>query len=369
MFWIFLFAGMLIFCIIGILYLSWIIGKFKLIRRISKDKSKIRRFISFISVMALYCLFTIFISMIDATVIILHLMLIAALYGIIIRVAEKISKRSFKINWRGHLTFITTIVYLSIAYFLCNNVWRTQYDIKTDKLKENVKIALITDSHLSTTLDGDEFEKYLNDIACEKPDIILISGDFVDDSTKKTDMVKACQALGKMNPELGIYFVYGNHDKGYYNSRDFTVEELKENLEKNNVRVLEDETVELEGLIIVGRKDASDENRKSIEDLLKNLDKEKYIIVLDHQPNDFSNEAKAGADLVLSGHTHGGQLLPITYFGELTGMNDKTYGYERRDNTDFIVSSGISDWAIHFKSGTKSEYVIIDLQNTGKIDH
>ena len=50
-------------------------------------------------------------------------------------------------------------------------------------------------------------------------------------------------------PELGIYFVYGNHDKGFYNSRDFTVEELKENHEKNNVRVLEDETVELEGLL------------------------------------------------------------------------------------------------------------------------
>ena len=50
-------------------------------------------------------------------------------------------------------------------------------------------------------------------------------------------------------------------------------------------------------------------------------------------------------------------------------MNDKTYGYQRRDNTDSIVSSSISDWAIHFKSGTKSEYVIIDLQNTGKIDY
>ncbi len=361
MFWIFLFAGMLIFCIIGILYLSWIIGKFKLIRIISKDKSKIRRFISFISVMALYCLFTIFISMLDATVIILHLMLFAALYGIIIRVAEKISKRSFKINWRGHLTFITTIVYLSIAYFLCNNVWRTHYDIKTDKSVNSLKIALITDSHLGTTFDGDGFVKYLTDIAEENPDIIFISGDFVDDSTKKNDLIKACLALGNMNPKLGVYFVYGNHDKGYFHNRDFTAEELEENLKMNNVKILEDDIAILDDLIIVGRKDASVKNRKSMDELTENLDKDKYIIVLDHQPNDFQNEARCGADLVLSGHTHGGQLFPVTFFGELTGMNDKTYGWERRDNTDFIVSSGISDWAIHFKSGTRSEYVIIDV--------
>ncbi len=84
--------------------------------------------------------------------------------------------------------------------------------------------------------------------------------------------------------------------------------------------------------------------------------------MLDHQPNDYDNEAESGADLVLSGHTHGGQLFPLGLFGVLLGSNDKTYGIETRDNTTFIVNSGISDWAIKFKTGTKSEYGVITIK-------
>jgi CheY-like chemotaxis protein len=68
------------------------------------------------------------------------------------------------------------------------------------------------------------------------------------------------------------------------------------------------------------------------------VDKDKYMIVLDHQPNDYTNEAATDADLVLSGHTHGGQLFPITYIGEWFGVNDRTYGYEKREGTEFIVT-------------------------------
>ena len=86
--------------------------------------------------------------------------------------------------------------------------------------------------------------------------------------------------------------------------------------------------------------------------------------MLDHQPSDFAREAAAGADLVLCGHTHGGQFIPIRRAGELLGVNDRTYGYERRGGTDFIVSSGISNWTFRFKTGCFSEYVVIDVAGT-----
>jgi hypothetical protein len=98
-----------------------------------------------------------------------------------------------------------------------------------------------------------------------------------------------------------------------------------------------------------------------MDELLDGVDPNKYIIVLDHEPNDYDNEAASAADLVVSGHTHGGQLIPITYVGEWFGINDRTYGHENRNGTDFIVTSGISDWEIQFKTGTKSEYVIIEI--------
>ena len=94
---------------------------------------------------------------------------------------------------------------------------------------------------------------------------------------------------------------------------------------------------------------------------MRGIKKDKYIIVLDHEPNDYNNEAATSADLVLSGHTHGGQLFPVTLLVDWFNINDRTYGYEKRNGTEFIVTSGISDGQIIFKTGTKSEYVIIDI--------
>ena len=113
---------------------------------------------------------------------------------------------------------------------------------------------------------------------------------------------------------------------------------------------------------IIGRKDKSESGRLSASELTKDLDPGKYKIMLDHQPNDYEGEADSGVDLVLSGHTHGGQMLPVNRAGEWIKANDRTYGYEKRKDTEFIVSSGISSWAIKFKTGTKSEYVVINIQ-------
>ena len=117
---------------------------------------------------------------------------------------------------------------------------------------------------------------------------------------------------------------------------------------------------------IAGRKDRSQEQRGdgrlSAQELLSAVDRSRYIILLDHQPHDFDGEAAAGADLVLCGHTHGGQFIPIRHVGEWLGENALRYGHERRQGTDFVVSSGISNWAFRFKTGCRSEIVLITLQ-------
>ena len=263
----------------------------------------------------------------------------------------------------GAIALGLTVIYLSLGVFFCYNVWKTDYSLTTKKdVKEPLTIIQISDSHMGTTFSGEKFLSYVETMSDANPDIVVITGDLVDNSTTKKDMVDACYALSKFNTKYGVYFVFGNHDKGSYASTNFTKEELIFELEKNGVIVLEDE-VKLIGdsYYIVGRADASNKKRKSISELVSTLDKSKYLIVLNHQPNDYDNEEKAKVDLVLSGHTHGGQMIPIGLIGELSGANDKTYGYERRGETDFIVNSGISDWAIKFKTGTKSEWGYITI--------
>ena len=124
--------------------------------------------------------------------------------------------------------------------------------------------------------------------------------------------------------------------------------------------MLRDEVVQMDGFAVIGREDAS-RPRKGIDKLLEQAEDGSYTIVLNHQPNDYDAEAAAGADLVLSGHTHGGQMFPLAYVGLWTGANDSEYGLEQRSGTTFIVTSGIADWEIPYKTAAFSEYVVIDL--------
>ena len=270
----------------------------------------------------------------------------------------------------GTALFLCTII-LIIGWHLNHHIYQTNYTLVTTKEIPNLKIALIADVHLGTTFDAKGFEKHLQLIQKQNPDIVMIVGDYVDDNTSKEQMILATQALGKMPSKYGTYFVMGNHDKGYYGPahRGFSEQDLINELIKNKITILRDETVLIDNTFyIIGRKDISEENeghgsRQSMKQLIAPLDQSKYMIVLDHQPADFENQAKAKVDLVLSGHTHGGQLFPFNRVGKAIGANDMTYGHQHQDKTDFIVTSGISSWAIKFKTGTQSEFVIISVKN------
>ena len=72
-------------------------------------------------------------------------------------------------------------------------------------------------------------------------------------------------------------------------------------------------------------------------------------------------------DLSLSEHTHGGQFIPIGQISVLLGINDGTYGLSKIGDTNFIITSGMSNWAFKFKTGCISEYVVIDIKNKKRI--
>ena len=88
-------------------------------------------------------------------------------------------------------------------------------------------------------------------------DLVVLTGDIFDENTPLDDMVDASKALSTIKNKLGIYYVYGNHDNGSRNFDDvaFGPEEIKENLEKNGITVLEDEVITLDKINIIGRKE------------------------------------------------------------------------------------------------------------------
>ena len=319
-------------------------------------------FLSFIPI--LLFILGICIDLVNAVVVDIHLILIVSVIKFLFLLIKKMFNKHFSEYVILGIGVILTAIILIRGYYQAYTVSKTYYEIITEKDLgvDKFRIVQISDSHMGTTMDGNIFSKYMDDVNDLNPDIVVITGDFIDDDTSMEDIKIASAGLGKLKTKYGVYFVYGNHDKGYYSKNKGIL--LKEELEKNNVVILEDKSVDINNnIIIVGRQDREVKDRIDAVNLTKNLDKSKYIIMLDHQPNDYKNEEKAMVDLVLSGHTHGGQLIPLGQFGLLLGSNDSIYGMKKSGHTTFIVNSGISDWAIKFKTGTKSEYVIVDIKN------
>lgn len=377
MMWILIGLSMLIALLVFAFYVISRFAKFAFLNKIAGENNKKRNIIAAIIVIILVGISYAVFDFVNTSVILIHLgvfWICADLIALAIRkirktdvIKEKNSRQN--IYYIGIFTILFTTVYLSIAWYLAHHVWEKDYTVETDKNVGNLRIVHFADSHLGTTFHGEGFAKHIEEIQKVNPDIVLITGDYVDDESTKEDMLACSRALSTLDTKYGVYFCFGNHDKGYYanEKRGYDGTDLMEELQKNGVKVLQDEAILIDDrFYVIGRQDRSEINRgvrrAEMTELVDGLDKDKFMVVMDHQPDDYENQTKSQVDLVLSGHTHGGQLFPITHVGEWIGENDRTYGYEKRDNTNFIVTSGISDWAVKFKTGCKSEFVVIDVK-------
>lgn len=346
--------------------------RFNFVQKLSKGSKKIQYAIASIPVLVLIVL-ALF-NMVQTAIVGMYLMiiwLICDLVGVIIR---KFTKKSYKIYIAGIVAIALTIIFFGYGYYNAHNIQKTEITVKTDKViatqgetlgKKPLKIAMFADCHVGTMFDGKKFKAICKDIMKNEPDIVLIPGDYVDDDTSKEDMIEATKALGEMKPKYGVYMTFGNHDRAYFHYREFSTKDLKNELSKNNVNLmLDDVRIPYGGFYVIGRKDKFDKPRKTTEKLMETVDNKKYFtIVLDHQPNDFDGEAKAKPDLVVCGHTHGGQLIPLGWATDIFHTNDCRYGEVKKGKTTFFTTSGIAGWGLPFKTGAKAEYVIINVEH------
>ena len=360
-----LFTVLILIALFSLFYLWTRFHRFSFIMKVTEKRKAVSWLFAAIPILVI--VYAAYLEPVSTVVVLLHLLvvwLIADLTGWIVR---KISGRSWIRYWQGLAAIVFTLVYMSCGWYIAHNVVRTDYHVTSDKCTENLRVVMLADAHIGANFDGEGFRKHVEEIQKTNPDLVVIAGDFVDDDSKKEDVAVACDALGKLQTRYGVYYVYGNHDKGYFSYRNFNADELAMELKKNNVTILEDESIPIgDDVILIGRQDRSVSSRADMKTLIKGMNKDKYIIVADHQPNDYEAEKDSGVDLVLSGHTHGGWLFPMNIISSYTGPDDMVYGMKTAGNTTFLVTSGISDWALPFKTGTVSEYVVVDISAKNK---
>lgn len=249
-----------------------------------------------------------------------------------------------------------------------NHVLKTEYLLETEKNLGNYKVVLITDTHYGTIQDTEVLKNKIEEINMQNPDIVVLGGDIVEEGTSKEQMQEVFQVLGGITNHYGIYYVYGNHDRQpYTQNRSFTNEELEHAITENGIVILEDDYVEIrDDLVIAGRGDAAWGNvsgRASTEEILDGIDREKYIILADHQPVEAEENSEQGVDLEISGHTHAGQVWPVGILSELAGILN--YGEYQEGACKVIVSSGFTGWGYPIRTEEHCEYVVINIESAG----
>ena len=256
-------------------------------------------------------------------------------------------------------------IYVSIAGLAVFNAYSPvvkRLTVSTDKpLAKPMTIALVSDTHLGKWFGNRQIDNLLALINESQPDVVLLAGDIMDDTTIYYDKTNMQARFSKLEAPLGVYAVLGNHD--YLGYQD----EIAREVTKAGVKVLDDEALLLDGAVwLVGRPDDSDRTRLSAEALLaktkadEGVEADKPVIFLEHRPSQIEAISKLPIDLHMSGHTHGGQIFPLTTIMRLT--RPLASGSKRINDTQFVVSSGFGIGSVPFRLGTRSEIWLITIK-------
>jgi len=223
-----------------------------------------------------------------------------------------------------------------------------------------MKILMASDIHLGALIGENREERLVSIIREQNPDLVLLCGDLVDGDVGSALRKNLGRHIQEIKTTMGVYAIPGNHE--YIGG----IQKTLPYLENININILRDKTLLLQnGVQLVGRDDRDnrrmgDENgRKSLKELMTGLDKNLPVIVMNHQPFNLDEAVTEGVDLHLSGHTHHGQLWPFNYITK--AMYELSWGFLKKEHTNFYVSSGFGSWGPPVRLGNTPEVVVFNL--------
>jgi predicted MPP superfamily phosphohydrolase len=234
-------------------------------------------------------------------------------------------------------------------------------------LLNGFKILHLSDSHLGIYKFLDDWDNVFISASEHKPDLILITGDIADDLSLLPEALKIAESY---SPLYGVFMAVGNHE--YYRG----IKEVLRIIGAGGVPLMRDSGIEVRvgraSLYIAGADDPRVMNRDNSEFFKTTIDRalndspsESFRVLLSHRPEAFDYAAEKGVDLVLSGHTHGGQ---IGFAGrsvfETVFEGRYLWGKYKRGNSQMYLSSGIGHW-FPFRLGCPPEAPILELKLKG----
>ena len=279
---------------------------------------------------------------------------------------KKTPKVPFDENRRQSIKLIFN---LSLLIFAISSVWQgwgnamnvpkvKELNISLKNLQQDTRLVMVSDIHLGKNLHEKFLRGLVEKINSLNADVVVIVGDLID---TKPHEIHYIHLLDEIKSKFGVFFALGNHE--YYRGLDGVLALLKQ----TKIKILINESVNLGFLNIAGLADLAGLHfdrlgaKPDMEATKAKIDKNVPSILLAHQPKSVSLYDTSDFDLVLSGHTHAGQVFP---FGALVlAQQGFLYGlYELEGKNKLYVSSGAGFWGPAMRFLAPSEIALIHLK-------
>jgi predicted MPP superfamily phosphohydrolase len=249
------------------------------------------------------------------------------------------------------ILIIGTVKYSAIVV----NEYHIQVPRKGSSL-HHLKIALASDFHLKEITSKNFMPQFTATVNSLNVDVLFLPGDILEGDRQDEQMAEFERQFRSIRTKYGIYATLGNHEFYRRNVKlDFFAQ--------SNITLLQDSVAVVDSAFtIVGRNDNHLSRRKTIDELMMTVNRTLPVIVLDHRPTEISQVSATGADVLLCGHTHHGQLFPFNYITE--SVYDLSWGYKKVGNTNVFVTSGIQLWGPPVRTAGDSEIMVISVDFT-----
>lgn len=270
-------------------------------------------------------------------------------FAFVVFVAGDLAAKLMPVNYH-HLALTTSAIALLVSGYSVSKHLRGRkvesIVLHSPKIRIPLRVVLIADTHISGFHSGKYLSGIVKEINAQSPDIVCISGDFADGQTK----LSAIEPINDINAP--VYVVMGNHE--VWNNHNGEIEKLLNKTKAKTLHQSEEKGVQLIGVHFNNGRNGLEEGLKDIR-----IDPQAYNILLYHEPKDVEVAQKAGIDLMLSGHTHGGQIFPWNWVTKIAYKHIK--GLYTFKGMHIYVSQGTGVWGPPMRLGSTNEITVIDL--------
>lgn len=270
------------------------------------------------------------------------------LLGILVVIELPVALGLFAASTAAHIVIVLTFALLTFSVINAFSPAIVTVHLTSAKLDSTLRFVQITDVHIGSR-STDFLERVIQKVNSVNADFLCITGDFIDARGMSEERLSALRSC-----TMPIYFSIGNHER--YEDLDCILQRLK----RLGVAVLRTQTTTQGQVQLIGIDDSEHPSQVKRELAKLTIEQDRFVLLLYHRPYGLSAAAAAGVDLMISGHTHNGQIIP---FNLVVGrVFNKMVGLFNDGITHLYVSPGTGTWGPVMRLGSKGEVTLFEIQ-------